>query len=137
MKAQTLMIALTAVNAVMFATVLVKPQLSEAQGKPGILRGTGMEIVDPQGRKRATIELLPPNPTVKMPDGSVGTTATGILRLIDSHGRPSVKIATADDGAGMSLTGAKGPAYMNVVVKDSGPVMKLVSDRGQENVLRP
>jgi hypothetical protein len=131
------MVALTVVNAVMMTVILVKPQLTEAQAQPGILRGTGMQIVDQRGKPRATIELLPANPTAKMPDGSVGTTETVILRLIDSHGRPSVKIATADDGAGMSLTGAKGPAYMNVVVKDAGPVMKLVSDRGRENVLTP
>jgi hypothetical protein len=74
------MVALTIVNALIMTVILVKPQVTEAQAKPGILRGTGMEIVDQNGKKRATIELLPANPTAKMPDGSVGTTETVILR---------------------------------------------------------
>jgi len=37
----------------------------EAQAAPGVLRGTGLEIVDAQGRPRATISIQAANPAVK------------------------------------------------------------------------
>ena len=36
-----------------------------------------------------------------------------------------------------SLAAAKGPAYMNVIVKADRPVIKMVSDQGRESVLAP
>ena len=120
MKAQTLMIALTAVNAVMFATVLVKPQITQAQNQPGLLRGTGLQIVDSRGKVRASITQMPADPNVIMPDGSKGYPESILLRLIDSNGRPSVKITATDEGSGFSLTEAKGNAYANMIVRKGG-----------------
>jgi hypothetical protein len=137
MKPQSLMVGLTVVNALMLTLLLVRPQVSEAQAQPGLLRGTGLQIVDQHGKVRASIALHPADPSVKMPDGSTGYPETVLLRLIDSGGRPSVKIEASDAGAGMALTAAKGPAYMNVIVKTDRPVMKLVSDQGRENQLTP
>ena len=57
-----------------------------------------LEIVDDQGRVRASVKVQP------------GGTANGqpypetvILRLIDPNGRPSVKLAGSEQGAGLSL----------------------------------
>ena len=135
MKAQTLMIALTAVNAVMFATVLVKPQITQAQNQPGLLRGTGLQIVDSRGKVRASITQMPADPNVVMPDGSKGYPESILLRLIDSNGRPSVKITATDEGAGFSFTEAKGNAYSNLIVRKGEPVMKFVDGQGREKVL--
>ena len=43
------------------------------------------------------MKILPPDPTVKMPDGTTGYPETVLLRLIDSQGRPNVKIAATED----------------------------------------
>ena len=137
MKTQSLMVGLTVTNALMLTTLLVGPQVSRAQAQPGMLRGTGLQIVDGHGKVRASIALHPADPNVRMPDGSHGYPETVLLRLIDSGGRPSVKLEASDAGAGMSLAAAKGPAYMNVIVKTDKPVMKMVSDQGRESLLAP
>ena len=51
----------------------------EARSEAPVLRGRALEIVDDQGRVRASIQVLPTaRPTRKV-----------ILRLIDPNGRPS------------------------------------------------
>ena len=69
MKSQSLMIGLTVANALMMTVILVKPQFSEAQAQPGMLRGTGLQIVDSHGKVRASITQMPADPNVVMPDG--------------------------------------------------------------------
>jgi hypothetical protein len=135
MKAQTVMIALTVVNALMFTTILVKPQISQADAKPGMLRGTGLQIIDSRGKVRASITQMPAIPDVVMPDGSKGYPESILLRLIDSNGRPSVKITATDEGAGFSFTEAKGNAYANMIVRKGAPVMKFVDGQGHEKVM--
>jgi hypothetical protein len=135
MKAQTVMIALTVVNALMMTTILVKPQIGQADAKPGILRGSGLQIVDSRGKVRASISQLPADPNVVMPDGSRGYPESILLRLIDSNGRPSVKITATDEGAGFSFTEAKGNAYANMMVRKGAPVMKFVDGQGHEKVV--
>jgi hypothetical protein len=135
MKAQTLMVALTVVNALMLTTILVRPQLSQAEQAPGVLKGTGLQIVDERGKVRASITRYPADPNVKMPDGSKGYPETMLFRLIDSAGRPSVKIEARDDGGGFSFAEAKGNAYANMVVRKGAPTMKLVNGGGETKVL--
>lgn len=135
MKPQTFMIALTIVNAAMFTTILVRPQISQADTQPGVLRGTGLQIVDSHGKVRASITNFPADPNVKMPDGSKGYPETMLFRLIDSAGRPSVKIEANDEGGGFSFAEAKGNAYANMVVRKGAPTMKLVNGQGATNVL--
>src|SRR5436190_1279294 len=128
MKSQSFMIGLTIVNAMMMTVILVKPQLSEAQAQaqPGILRGTGLQIVDSRGKVRASITQMPADPNVVMPDGTKGYPESMLFRLIDSNGRPSVKITATDEGAGFSFTEARGNAYSNLIVRKGEPVMKFV-----------
>ena len=135
MKSQSLMIGLTVANALMMTVILVKPQFSEAQAQPGMLRGTGLQIVDSHGKVRASITQMPADPNVVMPDGSKGYPESILLRLIDSNGRPSVKITATDEGAGFSFTEAKGNAYSNLIVRKGEPVMKFVDGQGREKVL--
>jgi hypothetical protein len=129
------MIGLTVANALMFTTILVKPQISQADAKPGMLRGTGLQIIDSRGKVRASITQMPAIPDVVMPDGSKGYPESILLRLIDSNGRPSVKITATDEGAGFSFTEARGNAYSNLIVRKGEPVMKFVDGQGHEKVL--
>ena len=137
MKSQSFMIGLTIVNAMMMTVILVKPQLSEAQAQaqPGILRGTGLQIVDSRGKVRASITQMPADPNVVMPDGTKGYPESMLFRLIDSNGRPSVKITATDEGAGFSFTEARGNAYSNLIVRKGEPVMKFVDGQGRQKVV--
>ena len=74
-----------------------------------VLRGRELQLVDAGGRVRAEIKVLPPDPAVKMPDGTTGYPETVLLRLIDSQGRPNVNISATEDGSGMSLGGIQIP----------------------------
>jgi hypothetical protein len=58
----SLLVGLTAVNLVLGAVNLAGARPSRAES-PGMLRGTGLQIVDAQGRVRASIALYPANAT--------------------------------------------------------------------------
>src|SRR5712691_7119680 len=111
MNAQRLLIALTVVNAVLLVLSLAQPRAVVAQGVAPVLRGRTFEIVDDRGRVRASIAVLPADPAVKMPDGSTGYPETVLLRLRTSAGRPNVKLAATEDGAGLVLGGDSDPTY--------------------------
>lgn len=102
-----------------------------------VLRGRSLEIVDDQERVRATIKVLPADPTVKMSDGTTGYPETVLLRLIDSKGAPNVKIAATEDGSGMSLGGESNPTHIQVLARGDSTTLKLVNKDGQERVVKP
>jgi hypothetical protein len=86
MRTPRSLIALTVVNSVLLAALLVQ-QFSPAfaANEPPILRGRGLEIVDSQGRTRASITVFPPQSA----SGGVQS-ETVLLRLITRRGgRPS------------------------------------------------
>ncbi len=56
-------------------------------------------------RNQGSITVLPADPAVKMPDGTTGSPETVLFRLINSRGRPNVKIETTEQGAGVGLGG--------------------------------
>ena len=95
--------ALTAFNISLVLINLFVP-FSEvnALDTPPILRGRGLEIVDDSGHIRASITIHPAGefkPTGKWYPETV------VLRLIDEHGRPEVKIAASQDGGGLTCIG--------------------------------
>ena len=60
MRRETLLGAATAVNLVLVvATGLMQILPAKAQDGTGILRGSGLEIVDSEGRLRSSISILP------------------------------------------------------------------------------
>ena len=101
MKTQTLLAALTAVNLALLSYNLVEARQAHAAAT-GVLRGTGLQIVDAEGKVRASIAVLPANATDRYPDGRVGSPETVLLRLIDQHGKPNVKIGASEDGGGLA-----------------------------------
>src|SRR5262249_16895577 len=84
---------------------------------PPVLRGRALEIVDTQGKLRASIQVIQAGPSQR-PDGSLpGTNGKTYpepvaLRLIRTDGRPSVKIATPEQGSGLDLSGGTDPSYI-------------------------
>jgi hypothetical protein len=135
MKSGRLLVTLTAVNAVLLVFLLAQMRPVEASADSPVLRGRGLEITDDQGRVRASIKIHPADPNVRMPDGSRGIPETVVLRLIDQHGRPGVKIAGAADGAGMSLVGDT-HTWAVLSAKGADTTLQLKTSDGRELVVK-
>ena len=136
MKLLRIGIILTGINLVLCVLLLAEFRPSMAQDNAPVLRARALEIVDDAGRVRAEIKVLPADPTVKMPDGTSGYPETVLLRLIDSEGGPNVKIAATEDGSGLVMGGENG--YVQVLSRGQEiPVVKLVTEDGREQVIKP
>ena len=137
MKIQPLLLVLTLVNATMLAVTLAEPRASRAEAIAPVLRARALEIVDGQGKLRASISVLPGDPAYRMPDGTVGYPETTLLRLIDQHGRPNVKISATQQGGGVGLGGEKDPTYIHLEAKGPATALKLINSDGRQQVLSP
>ena len=137
MRIQRLLLALTVVNIALLIFSLARPSAAGAAGGAPVLRGRALEILDDRGRVRASIAVLPANPTVKMPDGTTGYPETVLLRLSTSAGRPDVKLATTEDGAALVLGGESDPTYVQVLARGVSTSLKLSNKDGREQVIKP
>ncbi len=133
MKIQRFLIALTIINFVFLLVALLQVRPTVAQGVAPVLRGKALEIVDDQGRIRASISLLPGHP---LPNGETFP-ETVILRLIDPKGKPFVKLAATEQGAVLGLLGDSEPTYAQIGAKGANSFVKLTSKDGREHVFKP
>lgn len=136
MKVRTGFYLLTGLNVGLFALVLAQ-QLPPAfaEGEPPVLRGRGLEIVDSQGRVRASISVIPPDKSASAADQP----ETVLLRLITERGRPSVKISASEPSSGLSFAGPTGTkdTYVILQSRDKTSSLKLRNENGHENVVEP
>ena len=142
MRTQRVMIGLTVVNlGIMMFTLFHQSQAVEASAPPAVLRARGLEIVDEQGRVRASIKISPAGPA-RAWDGRVVNDGkvypeTVLLRLIRADGRPTVKIATSEEGSGVSLGGGVDPAYVVLGAQGGDPSLSLTNKDGQRQLIKP
>jgi hypothetical protein len=131
MKHLRLVVVLSAANFALMALLLLQSFApARAASDDGILRGRGLQIVDAQGRVRASLGVLP----------ATGNEAeTVLLRLITERGRPSVKVAASESGSGMSLAGPTGTSDTYVVIEagQRSTSIKLRDEDGKQQLLRP
>ncbi|MGZ6040132.1 MAG: hypothetical protein ACXWKR_15795 [Phenylobacterium sp.] len=137
MKLQPLLLALTIANAAMLTINLATAHASHAEAVAPVLRGRALEIVDERGRVRATISVLPGDAAYRMPDGTIGYPETTLLRLIDQHGRPNVKVSATEQGGGVGLGGEKDPTYIHLEAKGPATALRLINRDGRDKVLTP
>ena len=137
MKAQRLLVAITVLNLLLLVFSLGQTRAILAEGAAPVLRGRALEIVDDKGRVRASITVLPADPTVKMPDGTTGYPETVLLRLITSQGRPNVKLAATERGAGQLLGGESDPTYVQILAEGPTTSLKLSNGDGREQRIKP
>src|SRR5262245_50843584 len=137
MKIQRLLIALTVANIALLTVLLARSGSAEAQDEMPVLRGRALEIVDEHGKVRASLTVIPADPTQKMPDGSMGYPETVLLRLITSEGRPNVKIGTSERGAGLGLGGQSDPTYVQILAQQDSTSLKLTNKDGREQIIKP
>ena len=136
MKIQRFGIALTVINAILLAIVLAqsgKPAL--ASDTPAMLRGRGLEIVDEQGRVRASITVFP----AKTEANGTKSAETVLLRLITERGRPAIKVRTSEEGSGMAIVGPTGTQQTSVSIgaRNTDSTLKLKNEDGRERTLVP
>jgi hypothetical protein len=128
--------ALMVLNLALLALALAqqfRPALAQ-QDLP-VLRGRALEIVDPQGRIRASITILPASTSSSGEQQS----ETVLLRLITERGRPSVKIGASEPTSGLSFAGPTGTKDTYVVLQsnETASSLKLRSENGRQQVLEP
>ena len=105
---QRFLVAITVLNVAITAVSLSQLPQAQAAAEPApVLRGRALEIVDERGRIRASIQVHPADPRVKLPDGRTQAEAV-VLRLVNAEGGPGVKIASAQNDAGMALIVGQG-----------------------------
>ena len=79
--------------------------------------------------------MLPSQPALKMPDGTVGYPETVLLRLIDSKNGPHVKLAALEDGSALVL-GGEHRGYTQLLSRSRDPFIKIVANDGREQVIK-
>jgi hypothetical protein len=136
MKVQRLLIVLTVVNLGLLMFLLL-PHIGPASANDAapVLRGRALEIVDAQGRTRATLNVIPASTQAN----GESYPETVLLRLITERGRPSVKISTSEHGAGLALVGPSNTKDTYVLLGANGTVssLQLKNEDGREQIVRP
>jgi len=136
MKTPRSLFALTLINlALLLPTLAQQLRPAFAQGDATVLRGRSLEIVDGQGRIRASINVVPSSKSANGEDQA----ETVLLRLITERGRPSVKIAASEPASGLSFAGPTSTKDTYLILQSKGPTsfLKLRNEDGREQVLAP
>jgi hypothetical protein len=143
MKSQRTLTILTLVNFGMLIFFLIhQTRTVEATGPDTVLRARALEIVDGHGKVRASIQVIPEGPARRV-DGS--PTEHGgqifpeavVLRLIRPDGRPSVKIATTEQGSGIDLSGGVDPTYLVLSANGGDTSSTLTNKDSRRQVIKP
>lgn len=137
MKTQRLLIALTAVNLGLLGYQVIQPRLAVASTMdvPAVLRARALEIVDAQGRIRASIAVLPEDPKVLWKGKPYPETT--LLRLMSPDGRPNVKLGASHSGSALLIGGEADPTYIQVLAEGGESTLKLVNKDRVERLIKP
>jgi hypothetical protein len=113
----------------------------QAGGAEQVLRGRALEIIDAEGKVRASISIIPAGPT-RRADGSLANDGkispeSALFRLIRPDGRPSVKIETSEQGSALALGGGIDPTYIVMSAVDGDPSLSLTNKSGRSQVVKP
>jgi hypothetical protein len=135
MKTQRLLVVLTIVNLFLLLAVLVPVRAAVDDSVAPVLRGRALQIVDAQGRVRASLGVLP----AEAQSNGETSAETVLLRLITERGRPSVKIGASERSAGLSLAGPTNTRDTYIVIEAAGTAssMRMRNEDGREQVIRP
>jgi len=135
MTTRTSPYALTALNLVVLALGLVQ-QLRPvfAESELPVLRGRALQIIDSQGRVRASIGVLSPDST-----SADEHSETVLFRLITERGRPTVKIGASEPTSGLSFAGPTGTkdSYLILQTKGTTSSLRLRNEDGREQLVTP
>ena len=133
MKSQRIVLGLSLLNLLLLAimvSAMRRLPAQDAQQIAPVLRGRALEIVDNQGRVRASLNILPATTSAR----GDRSPETVLLRLITERGRPSVKIGSSEESAGLSFAGPTGTSNTYVILKAEGSAssLQLRNEDGKE-----
>jgi hypothetical protein len=136
MKAPRTLVGITIANVALLLLGLT--QQMRAAGAPDelpVLRGRALEIVDAQGRVRASINVLPPGGSKAGEESS----ETVLLGLITERGRPTVKIGSSEPQSGLGFVGPTGTrdTYVILEARGTSTSLKLRAEDGHERIFEP
>jgi hypothetical protein len=135
MKTPRLLLVLTIANLALLLFTVAQMRSAAAVAVPPVLRGRALQIVDEQGRVRASLGVLP----AKTEANGETYPETVLLRLITGQGRPSVKISASEQASGLSVAGPTGTRSTWVILeaKGSATSLRLRNEDGREQVVKP
>jgi hypothetical protein len=137
MKNERLLAILTAVNLGLLGYQVFQPHLARASTPdvPAVLRGRALEIVDAQGKVRASLAVLPEDPKVIWKGKPHPETV--LLRLMSPEGRPNVKLGASQWGGGVVIGGELNPTYIQLLAEGGESMFKLINKDGTERLIKP
>jgi hypothetical protein len=132
MKTQRIAIVLTVLNLGLLFCLLAQNHSAVAENPPAVppvLRGRALEIVDDQGRVRASITVLERSSRLAR--------STAVLRLIDPNARPAVKIVASEQGAELLLVGNSDTTQVMLEADGPNASLKLMNNDGKQQIVKP
>jgi hypothetical protein len=136
MNTRRFLITLTVVNTgVLLLSIGQHAIPASAQEPVPVLRARALEIVDQQGRVRASLSVVAADTTAS----GAAYRETVLLRLITEQGRPSVKLSASEQASGLSVSGPTGSkdAYAILEANAISSSLKLRAEDGREQLLKP
>lgn len=133
---EKLLTLLTVVNLGVLVFTLADRKVVEARSDtPQVVRARALEIVDGQGRLRATIGVMPVDAT----PGSQPFPETVLFRLITERGRPAIKVSASEEGSGFMAAGPTGTqnTYITLGSKGTTASIRMKNEGGAEQTLAP
>jgi len=114
---------------------LARPAFAEDPVTVPVLRARSLQIVDEQGRVRASLSVIPASTSAS----GVPTAETVLLRLITERGRPSVKVGASEETSGLSIVGPTGTkdSYSILQADATSSSLKLRAEDGRERLILP
>ena len=121
------LIAISALNVACAAISVSQSPNSNAAGAEvsDVVRTRHLEVVDVDGRVRASITVHPANQDARMREGADDDSV--VLRLVNSDGGPGVKLASSRQNVGLALIAKQGD-YLQVF----GDGVKVTKDFRQQ-----
>ena len=132
MKTHPFLTALTIINLALLAILFARSQPAQAGGDTSVLRGKSLEIVDDQGRVRASIQLHPAGTA-----NGQAYPETVMLRLIDPNGHPTVKLGGSEQGGGLGLIARSDAVHVILKAEDASATLTLTNRDGQKRLIEP
>jgi len=135
MKMPVIATALTLINLVLAIFLIAQfhpASAQQTQKTPGVLRGSSLELIDSSGKVRATIQIQP----ASIVNGK-SYAQNVIMRLIDTHGKPLIKLGAGEDGAGGLYIDDGTDHGIQLITKKTGNFIRITNADGKEQLIRP
>ncbi len=135
MKTQPVLMFCTLANLLIMVAMLLQVHTASADSTPPVLRARALQIVDDQGRVRASIGVYPAS---RQKGGDIYP-ETVLLRLLTERGRPSIKLGVSEESAVLDVMGPTGTqrTYVQLEAKGTRTAITLKDEDGRELVTKP